>query len=67
MKREEVNALFTLAGLTPLRMEALIDGYGYPADDPRYFETLPRKVWWFVKTQYGWIKIGWRSSVISIN
>lgn len=26
-----------------------------------------REPWWFVKTQFGWVEIGWRKRVIQIN
>ena len=66
MKKVQVAGLFALAGIEAIRFEALIDGYGYDPDDPRYYETLPRCAWWFVKTKVGWIKIGWRKRVINI-
>lgn len=67
MTEAECRALFTLAGFEVLHVKALIDGYSYDPSDHRYFETLPRQVWWFVKTQYGWIEIGWRKRVIQID
>jgi hypothetical protein len=66
MKLEEARALFILAGFEVLKARPLPDGYGYPVEDPRYLETTPRQVWWFIKTKYGWIEIGWRKRVISI-
>lgn len=67
MKRAEAMAIFTLAGIVVLKIKPLPDGYGYDPDDSRYFETVPRCVWWFVKTKAGWIEIGWRKRVISID
>jgi hypothetical protein len=67
MKENEVRALFQLAGFKVLGVKALIDGYGYDPTDPRYFQTLPYQVWWFVKTAHGWIEIGWRKRVIQID
>ena len=67
MKHEEVKGLFALAGIKVLNIKPLPDGYGYSPEDPRYFETNPRGVWWFVKTTNGWIEIGWRKRVININ
>ena len=63
----EVLGLFTLAGIPVLKTKPLIDQYGYPPCDPRYYETLPRCVWWFVKTEHGWVEIGWRHRVIQIS
>ena len=67
MKIEEVKGLFALAGIPVLNIKPLPDGYGYSPEDQRYYETKPRCVWWFVKTALGWIEIGWRKRVISIN
>lgn len=67
MTQGEVESLFTLAGIPVLKVKALIDGYGYPPGDPRYYEYTPRCVWWFVKTSVGWIEIGWRKKVIAID
>lgn len=66
LNQEEVRSLFLLAGFKVLRIEALIDGYGYSPEDPRYITTPPRCAWWFVKTEFGWIKIGNRKRVIEI-
>lgn len=67
MKCDEARSLFTLAGFDVLRIKPLPDGYGYSPDDERYFETVPRQAWWFVKTPFGWIEIGWRKRVINID
>lgn len=67
MKKQEAISLFTLAGIEVLNTKPLPDGYGYTPDDPRYFEMPPRCAWWFVKTCAGWVEIGWRKRVISIN
>ena len=63
---DRVKSLFILAGIEVLRVKPLPDGYNYSPNDPRYFETLPQQVWWFVKTPYGWIEIGWRKRVVAI-
>ena len=67
MKKTQIAGLFALAGIEALRLEALIDGYGYPPDDPRFYETPPRCAWWMVKTPHGWVKIGPRKRVIAID
>ncbi len=67
LTKEQAAGLFALAGIPVLRVKALPDGYGYPTDDPRYYEMPPRQVWWFVKTPLGWIEIGWRKRVIVID
>jgi hypothetical protein len=67
MTEDVARSLFTLAGFDVIRMKPLPDGYGYPVSDHRYFEEPPRVVWWFVKTQFGWIEIGPRKRVIAID
>lgn len=67
MTRDEVKAIFTLAGIEVLNIKALVGGYGYDPDDVRFYDEKPRLVWWFVKTSDGWIEIGWRKHVISID
>jgi hypothetical protein len=67
MNRKEALAIFTLAGIEVLDTKALVDGYGYNPDDERFFETPMRQCWWFLKTKYGWIEMGWRKRVIQIN
>ncbi len=67
MTLKEAESLFLLAGFGVSRTKPLIDGYFYGADDPRFFENPPRQTWWFVKTEIGWVEIGWRKKVISID
>jgi len=67
LKQKEVEAFFTLADIKVLAVKELIDGYGYSAADERFYTTLPRCAWYFVKTPYGWIEIGWRKNVMSID
>lgn len=67
MTEERLRSVFTMAGIQVLRVWALVDGYGHSPYDPRFFETLPRQVWWLVKTPYGLIEIGWRKRVIHID
>lgn len=66
MTEDEVRALFTLAGISVLDVEALIDGYTYDPKDSRFFDLKPRCVWWHVRVNDGWVKIGWRKRVIEI-
>jgi hypothetical protein len=67
MTEAQVRAIFELARIPVLRVKPLPDGYNYAPSDPRYFETPPRQVWWFVKTPLGWIEIGWRKRVIAVD
>ncbi len=67
MPQEIAESIFTLAGVEVLAMKPLPDGYGFSPDDSRYFKTIPDAVWWFVKTRAGWVEIGWRWRVISID
>ncbi len=66
MNSEKVKALFTLAGFEVLGI-TLCDGYSFHPDDERFYETLPRCVWWFVKTPIGWIEFGRRKRVFNID
>jgi len=66
--KSEAEALFVLAGIPVLNMKPLPDGYDYdPAQDMRYFDHPPTRVWWFIMSPCGWVEIGWRHRVISIN
>lgn len=67
MKQQEAEGLFALAGINVLNIKPLPDGYGCGPSDPRYFEKPQRCAWWFVKTKLGWVEIGWRKRVISID
>jgi len=67
MNTKQIESIFSLAGIDILKIEYLIDGYGYPPDDPRFKEKPPRCCWYFVKTIKGWIKIGERKRVIAID
>ncbi len=61
MTKSEAEALFVLAGIPVHNMKPLPDGYDYdPAQDMRYFDHPPTRVWWFIKTPCGWVEIGWR-------
>lgn len=67
LERDEVKGLFALAKIDVLNIKPLPDGYSYSPEDPRYYETLPRCVWWFVKTPAGWVEVGWRNKVLNID
>lgn len=56
----EVRGLFTLAGVEILGLKKLKNGYWTRMED----EPHP---WWFVKTARGWVEIGWRKRVLSID
>lgn len=64
---QDVEELFKMAGIPILKKVAIIDGYGYPADDERFYEKPARCCWWMVKTVVGYITIGWRKRVVSIS
>jgi hypothetical protein len=58
---KELKAMFLVAGLKIV---------GEPKElKNQYWGDLPDGAhpWWFVKTQYGWIEIGWRKRVVSID
>lgn len=57
MTQDEARSIFTLAGFSIERMVELPDGYDRERGQP----------WWFVKTPFGWIEIGWRKRVIQID
>ena len=67
MQKATVEAIFALAQIEILKIKALIDGYGYSPEDSRFIEVPPRGAWWFIKTEKGWIEIGFRRHVYSIN
>jgi hypothetical protein len=62
MKKEEAEAIFTLAGIPILSIFQIRNEYW--GNDEQMQKELP---WWLVKTKYGLIKIGWRKRVISID
>ncbi len=67
MNTKKVTALFTVAGFDVLVIKYLVDGYSYGPEDPRFFGLYPRTVWYFVKTEIGWIEFGLRKRVLSID
>ena len=64
MKKEMVEALFTLAGFEVKHMHKLQNPY-WP-EVPNYYDLIIDNPWWLVMTQYGYIKIGPRKRVVSI-
>lgn len=60
MTKEQCLALFLLAGFTVSHVEQL-------PDVPDYAELRKNSPWWYVKTEFGYIKIGERERVISIH
>ncbi len=63
----KTKSLFALAGFTVDKIKPLINGYGYHPDDRRWPDGTWMEPWWFVKTEIGWIEIGWRKRVIAID
>lgn len=59
MKEDELNSIFTLAGIKILNKWKLINKYW-----PEISLDTP---WWLVKTDMGLIEIGWRKRVFSIS
>lgn len=64
---EDVERLFKMAGIAVLKKVAIIDGYGYGADDPRFYDQPARCCWWMVMTAVGYVTIGWRKRVVAIS
>lgn len=67
MTESQVRGLFDLAAIPILRVWPLVDGYGYHPNDPRFYSTPPRQVWWLLKTPHGLIEVGRRKRVIEIS
>lgn len=64
MSREQVLALFLLAGIEVLDAKELANQY-WPRV-PDYAVLIMESPWWLVRTNVGCIVIGWRKRVISI-
>lgn len=65
MTREEMMALFLLAGVEVLGAWELANQY-WPSVEA-YAVTRMNSPWWLVRTKAGLVEIGWRKRVISIN
>lgn len=59
MRRDDVKALFELAGFTVHAMWELPNGYWPEA----YIEMRTANPWWLVRTEFGCIQIGRRKRV----
>lgn len=63
MTKEQMQALFLLAGINVLTYWELPNNY-WPDS---YVELRKNSPWWLVKTAKGMVRIGWRKRVISIH
>jgi hypothetical protein len=63
MKESDAKSVFSLAGFEVSSTFRLENEYWPEA----YHELRAANPWWAVKTQFGWIKIGWRKRVMSIS
>lgn len=67
LTKEEVESIFTLAKIKIFAMKQTQNGYMGDSRPDQYGERQFWHYWWFVKTKHGWIEIGWRKRVISID
>ena len=76
---DQARALFTVAGITALKVWQLPNGY-WPVAMPddwndqrqvsdfvRYAQLRESSPWWLVRTTFGLMKIGWRKRVLNID
>jgi hypothetical protein len=59
---DRLKAIFALAGIPIFGEPLKLQNAYHQGHDKVYYHP-----WWFVKTPYGWIEIGWRKRVISID
>jgi|GEM_PF-2710038 len=59
---DKLKAMFTLAGFTILGEPLKLQNRYWHGNEKAYYHP-----WWFVRTAYGWIEIGWRKRVMSID
>jgi len=64
---KEVEGLFAFAKIEILEEKPLMNGYHHSSRVDEYGQIHYWHPWWFVKTKFGWIEIGWRKCVISID
>lgn len=63
MTEEQAKTFFIQAGFKVLAVEVLVNQYWPPA----YTELREGNPWFMILTEYGWIKIGHRKRVYSLN
>lgn len=76
---EQARALFTVSGITVLKVWQLPNGYwplampgdwhnqGQVSDFVRYAQLRESSPWWLVRTSFGLVKVGWRKRVLNID
>lgn len=62
MPIDKLMALFAIAGIPIIGEPIKLQNKYWQGHDTKYYHP-----WWFVKTARGWIEIGWRKRVISID
>lgn len=59
-----VRSYFLIAGFQVSNVKKL--SHGYWGGCPEHADIIKQRPWWFVRTEIGWIEIGWRKRVIHI-